>query len=269
VYTTLEPESTPYITTSGQQYRPGDRNKVLLPLAFCRECGQEYYSVRKTINSQTSEVFYLPRDLTNQSDDEGSEAGFLYISVEKPWPSNNDEILERVPTDWLEYVEGSVELMRSRRDALPQSVRVDTEGKQVGNELSALADTSGMQAQYISSPFRFCLSCGVSYDFQQSSDFSKLATLSSEGRSTATTILGLSAVRSLRADPELDDRAKKLLSFSDNRQDASLQAGHFNDFVEISLLRAALYPRRAQLWGGSHVRYPDTEGVRCPQPAHT
>jgi hypothetical protein len=33
----------------------------------------------------------------------------------------------------------------------------------------------------------------------------------------------------------------KLLSFTDNRQDASLQAGHFNDFVHVSLLRCALY----------------------------
>ena len=33
----------------------------------------------------------------------------------------------------------------------------------------------------------------------------------------------------------------KLLSFTDNRQDASLQAGHFNDFVHVSLLRSALY----------------------------
>ena len=33
----------------------------------------------------------------------------------------------------------------------------------------------------------------------------------------------------------------KLLSFTDNRQDASLQAGHFNDFVQVSLLRCALH----------------------------
>lgn len=33
----------------------------------------------------------------------------------------------------------------------------------------------------------------------------------------------------------------KLLTFTDNRQDASLQAGHFNDFVHVVLLRAALY----------------------------
>ncbi len=32
-----------------------------------------------------------------------------------------------------------------------------------------------------------------------------------------------------------------MLSFTDNRQDASLQAGHFNDFIEVGVLRSAVY----------------------------
>src|SRR5207248_6927187 len=90
-------------------------------------------------------------------------------------------------------------------------------------------------------PFRFCLNCGVSYGSRQNSDFPKLASLGSEGRSTATTILTLSAIRNLNREDDLTSKARKLLSFTDNRQDASLQAGHFNDFVEIGLLRSALY----------------------------
>src|SRR5207247_1267054 len=65
----------------------------------------------------------------------------------------------------------------------------------------------------------------------------------SEGRSTATTILSLAAVRWLRglsADDPLKEEARKLLSFTDNRQDASLQAGHFNDFLQVGQLRAAI-----------------------------
>jgi hypothetical protein len=75
-----------------------------------------------------------------------------------------------------------------------------------------------------------------------------LATLGSEGRSTATTILSLSTVRHLRKDEALRPDARKLLSFTDNRQDASLQAGHFNDFIEVGLLRSALH-RAAQAAG--------------------
>jgi hypothetical protein len=45
-------------------------------------------------------------------------------------------------------------------------------------------------------------------------------------------------VRILKADNSLPSDAKKLLSFTDNRQDAALQAGHFNDFLFVSLMRA-------------------------------
>ena len=101
-------------------------------------------------------------------------------------------------------------------------------------------DLLGLSFTSFRSPFHFCLNCGVSYNARNKGDFGKLATLGSEGRSSATTILSLSAVRHLKKE-NLAPEAKKLLSFTDNRQDASLQAGHFNDFVEIGLLRSAIY----------------------------
>jgi hypothetical protein len=51
----------------------------------------------------------------------------------------------------------------------------------------------------------------------------------------------MSTVRHLRQETELSPIARKLLCFTDNRQDASLQAGHFNDFIEIGLVRSALF----------------------------
>jgi hypothetical protein len=55
-------------------------------------------------------------------------------------------------------------------------------------------------------------------------------------------LITASVVRTLRTwDGDLDDKARKLLAFVDNRQDASLQAGHFNDFVQVTQLRGALY----------------------------
>ena len=50
--------------------------------------------------------------------------------------------------------------------------------------------------------------------------------------------MSLSSVRHLRRDEALRPEARKLLSFSDNRQDAALQSGHFNDFLFVSLIRA-------------------------------
>ena len=65
----------------------------------------------------------------------------------------------------------------------------------------------------------------------------------------------MSIVRSLRAvpDEDLDADARKLLTFVDNRQDAALQAGHFNDFVEVTMIRGALY-RAAREGGGRRRR---------------
>jgi very-short-patch-repair endonuclease len=66
--------------------------------------------------------------------------------------------------------------------------------------------------------------------------------------------LSLSLIRNLRHDLSLLPKARKLLSFTDNRQDASLQAGHFNDFVEITLLRSAIY-RAVQQTGANGIAH--------------
>ncbi len=86
-------------------------------------------------------------------------------------------------------------------------------------------------------PYALCLNCGEYYT-RREREFGTLATLSSEARSSATTVLATSLLRHARAPGSPRD---KLLSFTDDRQDASLQAGHFNDFVHVSLLRSALY----------------------------
>ena len=86
------------------------------------------------------------------------------------------------------------------------------------------------------------------YEQVRGQDFGKLATLDAEGRSSAVTLVSASIVRNLRAVPaeDLSPNARKLLTFVDNRQDASLQAGHFNDFVQVSQLRGALFAALAK-----------------------
>ncbi len=44
----------------------------------------------------------------------------------------------------------------------------------------------------------------------------------------------------MEQDGRLDAYTRKLLGFTDNRQDAALQAGHFNDFIFVTLLRGAI-----------------------------
>lgn len=238
VYSTIEPEDVRYITLQGQRFVPGDRDKILFPLCFCRECGQEYYTVRITTNTDGDRRRVMPRDFSDRLPDEDSEAGYLYIGSHKPWPQDIDDLLngEHLPDDWLEERNGVRRIRPHRREKLPRHVRVFPSGDE---------NASGQECVYVGSPFMFCLNCGVSYGARQG-DFGKLATLSSEGRSSATTLLSLSAIRSLKIS-DLPTHAQKLLSFTDNRQDASLQAGHFNDFIEVSLLRGAIYRAVAEV----------------------
>src|SRR5206468_5582903 len=70
-------------------------------------------------------------------------------------------------------------------------------------------------------------------------DRNRLASLSAEGRSSATTVLVSSVLRWMHGlDSGLESYTRKLLGFTDNRQDAALQSGHFNDFLFVSLVRA-------------------------------
>lgn len=239
VYASLEDESARHVTVRGQQFVPGDRARILLPLAFCRECGQEYYVVHMRQNGKDGPRGFSPRQLSDQHPDEEGEPGYVYLSQEDPWPDEPDRLLEKLPDEWFEERDGQLRVKSGRRKDLPQQLHVDG----VGNE-----SPDGTLVNYIAAPFRFCLRCGVSYDFRQRSDFAKLTSLGSEGRSTATTVLTLSAIQQLRGDETLKPQARKLLSFTDNRQDAALQAGHFNDFIEVGVLRSALY--RAVLEAG-------------------
>jgi len=232
VYASLEDPDERYITLNGQQFVPRDRQRVLLPLAFCRECGQEYYVVRRITDHKTGNAVFLPRRLRDQTAEEDEERGFLHRNPDEPWPQDETEELDLLPEDWLEMGPKGLRVKRGQRKKRPYGVRLNTLGQE---------DVKGALYQFVKSPFPFCLNCGVAYGSRERSDFAKLASLSSEGRSTATTVLSLSALRALRQDEALEYKARKLLSFTDNRQDASLQAGHFNDFVEVGLLRAALY----------------------------
>jgi ATP-dependent helicase YprA (DUF1998 family)/very-short-patch-repair endonuclease len=233
VYASLEDEQARYITTNGQQYVPNDRSKVLFPLVFCRECGQEYYCINVTLDRETGLKVFTPRDPGDAiQNEEDTEAGYLYLNSSHPWPEDSSEINDRIPDDWLENRSGAPQIRSNRAKDLPRRVQLNPNGQE---------EKVGLIMQHTNAPFRFCQHCGVSYGMRQTSDFAKVTTLGSEGRSTATTILTLSTIRHLQQDEGLLQEAKKLLSFTDNRQDASLQAGHFNDFIEIGLLRSALY----------------------------
>jgi very-short-patch-repair endonuclease len=108
----------------------------------------------------------------------------------------------------------------------------------------------------MASPFVFCPCCGVSYKGTRGIDRVVLGEIGFGGRSSATSLLSASTVQYLRERSGLPKTAQKLLTFTDNRQDASLQSGHFNDYVQIALIRSGL--RKAVAEAGD-------AGLECDQ----
>jgi ATP-dependent helicase YprA (DUF1998 family) len=237
VYATLEPPDIRYITVKGQQFVPGDRSRSLFPLVFCRECGTEFYLVKKT--TRNGKKLFEPRMMSEFNLEEGEEPGFLCIGLEKDWNSNEETLLSYLPDDMLTSTnEGELKIKKTAIKYLPQKMLIQSNGEILSEPNS---NSHSWEMYFFPSPFRFCPYCGVSYTIHSKLDYGKLATLGTEGRSSVITLLSISMVRELRNTPNLTKEAKKLLSFTDNRQDASLQAGHFNDFVQVGYLRSALY----------------------------
>ncbi len=235
VYATIEPEDTRSITLFGQKFAPGREDQALLyPLHFCRECGKEYYSVYRLVDSETKSVQFLPCSPSDGTLEEGDK-GYLFVNADNPWPDDASDQADRLPEDWFEEKNGNLVLSKSKKKYLPVPYFLLPDGS-----ADTVPTAHAVPAWFLPAPFAFCPECLVSYN-PRLGDFTKLATLGTEGRSTATTILSMSVVNHLREENELDKIAQKFLCFSDNRQDASLQSGHFNDFVEIGLIRSALY----------------------------
>src|SRR5712692_9280931 len=260
VYVTLESPATRHVTSTYQVAAPeepsrqtvkdgagphggGAPERILVPAAFCRECGQDYLVVTRNDTTSSAEGGtgsgrrYAPRrDNDASGGDEAS--GYLFISDDQPWPSSLEQVQveRRLPYSWLAYdPQGGLIVDPARQKLLPETIHVDVTGREVGPD-------EGTYAAYVPCPFRFCLRCRTSYEQARGSDFAKLAKLSAEGRSSAMSRITASILRTLRTwEGDLDDKARKLLAFVDNRQDASLQAGHFNDFVQVTQLRGALY----------------------------
>jgi len=211
VYATLEPPNARSFSSDGEMVG----NRPTYPLRFCRICGQEYYHVIRRGNS------LLPHPMTGELFEEDSEVG--YLAFVDDWDES------RIPEDWRNERGG---ITHTWRDRVPQLVWVHPDGT-----LSSQPALGAAKAWWQSRKLWLCLRCDEYYNDRQQ-DFSKLSYLSGEGRSSATTVLAMSILRhAARIGPQRD----KMLTFTDSRQDASLQAGHFNDFVRMAVLRSGLY----------------------------
>ena len=232
VYATLKNKGERKITLDGQRFDPEDEDSRLYPSFFCRSCGQEYHPV--TLTNENSKDIFIPRAIDETPlDEEDSEdlSGYLM-----PEPENDPDFLftgspddESFPEEWLEQRADGYRVRKEKRKFIPVQYNVKNTG-----EVSVL----GTRAWFLPGKFRFCPCC-KDQPSGQTRERNKLAGLSAEGRSSATTLLVSSALRWMNQNKDIPEHKRKLLGFTDNRQDAALQAGHFNDFLFVSLLRAA------------------------------
>lgn len=239
-FATLEPAGKRAVTVDGQMYLPSAPSKRLYPLHFCRDCGHEYHPVRLVSDAGSRALHARDIDDAPPPADEATDAaadlgdddheiyGFVTLHANDAEFTFTDAV-EDYPETWLEFDRaGAARLKSHYRPHRIQELTVSPDGT-IG---------SGARAWFIPGKFRFCLRCG---GVQSSSarDRTRLASLSAEGRSSATTVLVSSALRWMHGkDSGIPTHTRKLLGFSDNRQDAALQAGHFNDFLFVSLIRA-------------------------------
>jgi hypothetical protein len=230
VLATLEASGKRHVTLDAQKYAPGrqDEGVQLYPVHFCRDCGQEYHPVWR---SKEEPIRYEPREIDDITADDHEEVAFGFLC-----PSNSAQQyqgrLEDLPEAWLDQTRAEMKVKGNYRKHVPDAVSVTNQGD----------EGSGEPYWYIAGKFRFCINCGQVHE-AYGKDINRLSSLSGEGRSSATTILTLSALRQLFAEPESSSGQpdpRKLLGFTDNRQDAALQAGHFNDFIFLLTLRAGL-----------------------------
>lgn len=228
VLCTLEPQGTRHVTLSAQRFAPDREDVFLYPAHFCRECGQEYHPVVK------KDGRWEPREIDSPIP-QGGEATHGFLVPDDP-EFEYRGLLEDLPDFWVEQRPTGPRVKRDYERSIPLPLDVDARGI----DLPASPGTAAAW-WYIPGRMRFCLRCGFVHE-AMGKDVNRLSSLSGEGRSSATTMLTFSLLRNLFAETVAPGEAdpRKLLGFSDNRQDAALQSGHFNDFIFLATLRGGI-----------------------------
>ena len=225
VYTTLDQGEERFITLEPGIYKHDDSNKPIFANVFSRPTGYPFICV------SLADGLLVPREFRAAGDeDENAKDGYLIIGDEI-WDPDQD--LDYLPEAWVRTRANGEKVPNSKkREYFPRKLYFDEYGK--------CSETEPMKywGWFMREPLLFDPTGGTFYD-AKTNDGTKLTRLGNEGRSTSTTITAFSIINCLR-DCGHSPRDQKLLSFTDNRQDAALQAGHFNDFVQVVRLRAGI-----------------------------
>ena len=251
VYVTLEPRETRKITLEDGIYIKEEKEKPIYPVLFSRYSGFDFICVRKDFQERKlkpREPQDLPDKITKSelkgSKKEGRsarilkendfESGYLLIpeNDEELW---SDDQIENLPDTWWKVKSGKTVPENFYEFRLPRVIYCN----EVGDFSSHPEPGLDMKAWFIAAPLVFDPTSGVIFD-PRTNENTKLMRVGNVGKSTATTIATYSILKGQHIQKVPVD-TQKLLSFTDNRQDASLQAGHFNDFMMIGRMRSAIY----------------------------
>ena len=225
VYTTLDQEENRFITLEPGVFKQDDaEKKPIFPNVFSRATGQAFICVSLADNHLE------PREFReNDEEDDDLTAGYLIIG-DDIW--NPEEDMDLLPESWFRKTKGGLVPDSRRKRFFPIKLYFD----EMGN--CSLTEPLKWWGWFMKAPLLFDPTGGVFFDTKLN-EGTKLTKLGSEGRSTSTTITAFSILNQLN-DAGFAQQDQKLLSFTDNRQDAALQAGHFNDFVQVVRFRAGV-----------------------------
>jgi superfamily II DNA/RNA helicase len=226
VYTTLDQDDQRLITLEPGVYKQNEEErKPIYPIVFSRASGQAFICV--AYNASRIE----PREFRDGSEeDEQATDGYLIIGDDVWDPLEDPEYL---PDSWLR---------KTKKGLVPNSKKLPFFPKKLFfDEFGNCSEKKPLKwwGWFMPAPLLFDPSAGVFFD-TKTNEGTKLTKLGSEGRSTSTTIMTFSILNQLH-EAGYHAKDQKVLSFTDNRQDAALQAGHFNDFVQIIQLRAGIH----------------------------
>lgn len=211
----------------------GQSDIPLFPVVFNRVSGTPFLCVIKNRSTGTLEArdfsdYYIPDE-----NKESIEFGYV-LADENAW--NPEEDLQNIPQDYVRDEGGRLSLKKEYRPKFPSKIHYLSDGSYIEGEVSSIP--GAFTGWYLPVGFIYDPTSGDLYH-HQTSEYSKLSRVGLEGRSTTTTVLSLSILETMdKIGFKPSDT--KVLSFSDNRQDSSLQSGHFNDFVMTVRLRSAL-----------------------------
>lgn len=240
VYMTLDADdSAKLITLEAGVYaskEDGDtRKKPIYPIVFSRESGHEFICVTKNTEKHRLE----PREFSDwtvseEEEIDGSATGYLIIG-EDIW---SDDDINNLPDGWVRTdAHGNVTgIVKKYRERIPKKVYFNEFGEYTEDD--PLDKSLYQEGWFMPYKLLFDPTSGTFYD-TKTNEGTKLTKLGSEGRSTSTTILSFNILRKL-SESGYSSKQQKVLSFTDNRQDAALQAGHFNDFIETLHLRTGI-----------------------------